>query len=113
MAVNTDRILRKKRRIRSTIFGTKETPKISVYRSNKYIYAQAIDDEQRITIASVHSMKSTEGTKSNKSKEAGKELAVALVKKGVKKAVLDRGPYIYLGRVKAFVEGLREGGLKI
>lgn len=113
MAVTTDRILRKKRRVRSTIFGTHDRPKISVSRSNKYIYAQAIDDLKRVTIASVHSVAKKEGTKSLKSKEVGKELAQMLVKKGIKKAVFDRGPYVYLGRVKAFVEGLREGGLQI
>ena len=113
MAVTTDRIVRKKRRVRSRIFGTHDVPKISVNRSNKYIYAQAIDDEKRVTIASIHSMKKTEVTKSDRSKEVGKELAQMLVKKGVKKAVFDRGQYIYLGRVKAFVEGLREGGLQI
>lgn len=113
MAVTTDRILRKKRRVRSSIFGTSDVPKISVNRSNKYIYAQAIDDAKRVTIASIHSMNKKEGTKSNRSKEVGKELAQMLVKKGIKKAVFDRGQYIYLGRVKAFVEGLREGGLQI
>lgn len=113
--INTNRILRKRRRTRAKIFGTNEIPKISVHRSNKYLYAQAIDDAKRITIvaSSSHSKVKAKVSKSDQSKEVGKELAQKLIKKGIKKAVFDRGEYIYLGRVKAFVEGLREGGLQI
>lgn len=116
-SINTDRKLRKKRRIRSKIVGTTAIPKVSVYRSNKYLYAQAIDDIKRSTLASSSSQllvkKDGKLSKTVQSKEVGKILAQKLMKKGVKKAVFDRGPYGYLGRVKAFVEGLREGGLEI
>ncbi len=115
--ITTDRVLRKKRRIRAKVFGTQEIPKISVYRSNKYFYAQAIDDVKRVTLAATSSTKigkkDSSLSKTLESKEVGKLLAEKLMKKGVKKAVLDRGPYLYLGRVKAFVEGLREAGLQI
>ena len=117
MGVTIDRIVRKKRRARSKIFGTSDVPKISVFRSNRYLYAQAIDDAKRTTIVSSSSNKKSSSkekvVKTNQAKEAGKELAQKLLKKGIKKAVFDRGPYVYLGRVKAFVEGLREEGLQI
>lgn len=110
--------LRKKRRVSSGIKGTKERPRISVFRSNKYIYSQAIDDEQQKTIASFSSLVLRKKTKNKKSKSeeaklVGFELAKILKEKGIKKAVFDRGIYRYHGRVKALAEGLREGGIEI
>jgi len=117
--ITFDRLLRKKRKVRSKIEGTAERPRISVNRSNKYIYAQAIDDEKRITIASFSSLqlvKKNKVEKINKSQHAllvGKELAVLLKDKKILTAVFDRNQYIYMGRVKKIAEGLREGGLII
>lgn len=117
--INFDRISRRKRRISSNISGTKEKPRISVYRSNKYIYAQAIDDEARTTICSASSslLKKDKGyMKAKKSKEAkqvGLLLAKALKEKKIETGVYDRGAYAYNGRVKLLAEGLREGGLQI
>lgn len=117
--ITFDRILRKKRKVRSKIEGTALRPRISVNRSNKYIYAQAIDDEKRVTIASFSSLqlikknKTQKNSKSNHALLVGKELAALLKSKKVSTAVFDRNQYIYMGRVKKVAEGLREGGLII
>lgn len=119
--INTtiDRKQRRKRKIRAQIFGTKEKPRLSIFRSNKYIYAQAFDDEGRKTIASFSSLdlkkakKFEQGKKTDHAKVIGVEFATILKKKGVTQAVFDRNVYAYKGRVKALAEGLREGGLTI
>lgn len=116
--ISLDRKLRRKRRISGDIFGTKEKPRISVFRSNQYIYAQAIDDEKRTTLASASSLalnKKEKGEKKNKTEEAkrvGVLIAEALKSKHIEAGVFDRGMYAYNGRVKALAEGLREGGIK-
>lgn len=116
MTVNYNRISRRKKRVSSNIRGTAECPRISIYRSSKYIFAQAIDDVKRVTLASVSSKqtsKKTEESKTLESKAAGIVLAEKLKKAKVARAVYDRGPYAYNGRVKAVAEGLREGGIQI
>ncbi|MBI2051532.1 50S ribosomal protein L18 [Candidatus Roizmanbacteria bacterium] len=101
------------------IQGSKDRPRISVFRSNQYVYTQAIDDENRVTLVSASSLTLNgrkERQKIKKSEEArvvGNELAKKLKKKGIKAAVFDRGSYSYLGRVKSLAEGLREGGIEI
>lgn len=109
---------REKRRlsIRSKIFGTAETPRLSVFRSNKDIYAQIIDDEKANTIAEFSSKKlkrEKNTTKIQKSFEVGKEISKISLDKGIKSVVFDRGGYRYHGRVKAVADGAREGGLKL
>lgn len=117
--INLDRKLRRKRRISSNIFGTSNRPRISIFRSNKYVYAQAIDDEIRKTILSFSNSdlkKDTDfkkGKKIEDSKKVGIGLARKLIDNKIKTAIFDRGSYAYNGRVKAIAEGLREGGLKI
>ena len=117
--ITFDRLLRKKRKVRSKIEGSAERPRISINRSNKYIYAQAIDDAKRVTIVSFSSLqlvKKDKIEKINKSQQAlmvGKELAKLLKEKKVTRAVFDRNQYIYMGRVKKIADGLREGGLII
>jgi large subunit ribosomal protein L18 len=109
-----NRIERRKRRIRAKLVGTKDRPRISVYRSHKYIYAQAIDDEGRITVGSYTSMKVPDANKKTKSEEAkqvGIELAGILKNKKISHAIYDRGQYAYNGRVKELAEGIREGGI--
>jgi len=113
-----DRKLRRKRRVRAKIKGTATRPRISVFRSNKYIYAQAIDDEKGVTLASFSSLvwRKKTGKKLRKTEEArlvGLELGKILKEKGITEAVFDRGCYQYHGRVAAVCEGLREGGIKI
>lgn len=110
-----DKYTRRKIRVRSKLFGTGERPRISVFRSNKYIYVQAIDDKKRQTLLSQSSpkLKEQKSPKVEQAKLVGKALAKALTKKGVKMGLFDRGPYPYKGRVKALAEGLREGGIQI
>jgi large subunit ribosomal protein L18 len=110
--VNTDRKLRRKRRVSSNIRGDVEKPRVVVFRSNRYIYAQAIDDTARVTLASASSKGAT-GKKGDQAKAAGLKLAEKLKEKKIIKAVFDRSSYTYLGRVKSLCEGLREGGIKI
>ena len=108
---------RRKKRVSSNFWGTKSVPRISIYRSNNYIYAQAISDEDRKTLASFSSlqMKKTaaDAKKQDQAKQVGQELAKLLLKKDIKTGVFDRSSYPYLGRVKQVAEGLREGGIKI
>ncbi|MFA6017353.1 MAG: 50S ribosomal protein L18 [Patescibacteria group bacterium] len=117
--INFDRKLRRKRRISSNIHGTSDRPRISVFRSSRYIYAQAVDDVARKTILSFTNTdlkKETDfkkGKKSDDSKKIGVGLAKRLIEKKILNGVFDRGSYAYNGRVKAVAEGLREGGLKI
>lgn len=111
--MNQDRILRKTRRVRRKIQGSKDMPRLSVFRSNKYMYAQLIDDEKQQTILGIseEKLEKAEGAKLEKSKQLGLLLAKQAISKKIKKVVFDRGRYIYKGRVKAFAEGAREGGL--
>ncbi len=100
------------------IKGTKERPRISINRSNRFIYAQAIDDSNRKTVASFSSLqlareKKLTGKKVEQAKTVGLELSKLLKEKKISEAVYDRGQYGYKGRVKALAEGLREGELKI
>ncbi len=120
--ITTDKKLRRKLRVRSKIIGTAIRPRISVFRSNRYIYAQAIDDEKRVTLAAFSSLQLRknneirETNKKNKKEEAmlvGLNLAKNLKEKEVSSAVFDRGIYAYKGRVKFLAQGLREGGIKI
>ena len=117
--INFDRRSRRKKRISSNIIGTKEKPRISIYRSNRYIYAQAIDDTSRSTVASVTSLllkkdkAYVKAKKTDEAKQVGLAFAKTLKEKKIGKGVFDRGSYAYNGRVKALAEGLREGGLKI
>lgn len=115
---HTSRVARRKKRVSSNIFGTKDRPRIVIFRSNKYTYAQAIDDEARKTMVSFSSQQlakkeSSKHKKSESAHQVGVELAKMLQEKKVTKGVFDRSMYTYLGRVKAVAEGLREGGLQI
>ena len=99
-----NRVQRKVKRVRAKLQGTGDRPRISVFRSNQFIYGQAIDDLKRVTIAAA---------KGTDPKAIGVELAEKLKKAKVKKALFDRGRYLYHGRVKIFAESLRENGITI
>lgn len=100
------------KRVRAKVFGTSERPRLSVFRSNKHIFLQIIDDSQGRTIVSASDLKTKKkSTKTEIAREVGKALAQEAVKKGIKKVVFDRGGYKYHGRVRAVAEGAREGGL--
>jgi|SRR6218665_471405 len=104
-----------KRRIRKKITGTTQVPRLSVFRSNKQIYAQVIDDSKGVTVASASSYKNKAADKKNKVGQAavvGKEIADKAQKAGVETVVFDRNGYLYHGRVKSLADSAREGGLK-
>jgi large subunit ribosomal protein L18 len=106
---------RRHRRIRGKVAGTAERPRLAVFRSNKGIFAQLVDDENGKTIAGASWLglpKSFKGTKTEQAEEVGKAIAAAAKKAGIEAVVFDRGGYLYHGRVKALADGAREGGLQ-
>ena len=117
MSVTTTRQARERRhrRIRGKVAGTAERPRLAVFRSNKGIFAQLIDDDSGRTIAGASWLglkKSFKGNKTEQAAEVGKALAEVAKKAGIESVVFDRGGYLYHGRVKALADGAREGGLK-
>jgi large subunit ribosomal protein L18 len=106
--------LRRHRRVRGKVSGTAERPRLVVFRSNRGVEAQLVDDTVAKTVASASWLqlpKSFKGTKTEQAAEVGKRLAAAAKKAGIESAVFDRGGYLYHGRVKALADGAREGGL--
>ena len=107
--------LRRHARVRGKISGTAERPRLSVFRSEKNIYAQIIDDVKGVTLVSASTIEAAfEGIGSNKeaAKKVGKAIAEKALAKGIETVVFDRGGYIYHGRVSELAEGAREAGLK-
>jgi len=107
---------KRKLKVREKVFGTSQRPRLSVFRSNKYIYAQLIDDSKGTTI--VDTQKETKDLHINKTKvQAALELGILLAQKAKKlnidKATFDRNGYKYHGRVKSIADGVREGGIKL
>lgn len=101
-------------RVRKKIQGTSSRPRLAVYRSNRSIYCQLIDDLNGVTIAAASSLEKdcqSEGTKTDQSKIVGKVLSERAKAKGIEQVVFDRGGYLYHGRVKSLAEGARENGL--
>ena len=106
---------RRHRRVRGKLFGTAERPRLVVFRSNRGIEAQLVDDLEGRTLAAASWLqlkKSFKGSKTEQAAEVGKLLAQGAKKAGVETAVFDRGGYLYHGRVKALADAAREGGLK-
>ena len=102
-------------RIRKKLTGTTEIPRLAVYRSNKDIYAQIIDDAKGTTLVAASSREKgfkANGKRVEVSTKVGKQLAEKAIGAGITSVVFDRGGYLYHGRVKALAEGAREGGLK-
>jgi large subunit ribosomal protein L18 len=114
----TDTRMRRKKRIRKDVQGTTERPRLTVFRSNKHIYAQVIDDDTRQALATASTLsKAVAATLEGKNKIArakavGEALAKVAKDKGITKVVFDRNGYAYHGRVSALAEGAREGGLE-
>jgi large subunit ribosomal protein L18 len=110
--------LKRKKRIRKKVFGSQEKPRLCVFRSTRYIYAQVIDDTAGHTLASASSMEKDakghleKGNKAAVAKYIGKIIAERSMEKGIKKVVFDRNGFLYHGRVKAVSDGAREAGLK-
>lgn len=105
-----------KYRIRKKIFGNEEAPRLTVFRSNKQIYAQLINDNDGKTLVSASSRDKSFGEKSGAkavlAKEVGKLVAEKAKEAGIEKVVFDRNGYLYHGRIKSLADGAREGGLK-
>lgn len=111
----TQRRTRIRQRIRKKVSGSGSIPRLSVFRSNKEIYAQLIDDVSGKTLASASSLDkdiAKEGTKSDVAKAVGAALAQKAGAASIETCAFDRGGYLYHGRIKALAEGAREGGLK-
>jgi large subunit ribosomal protein L18 len=111
---NRERRTRIKQGIRRKLEGTTERPRLSVFRSNKGIYAQIIDDLKGVTLAAASTTELGDKTTLNmeSSKSVGKKIAEKAVSSGIETIVFDRNGYLYHGNIKAFAEGAREGGLK-
>ena len=107
--------IKRHKRVRAKVSGTPERPRLNVFRSEKNIYAQIIDDVNGVTLVSASSLEkdfNVEGTKSDAAKKVGMNVAERAKAKGIENVVFDRGGYVYHGRVKALAEGAREGGLQ-
>ncbi|NLN97533.1 MAG: 50S ribosomal protein L18 [Eubacteriaceae bacterium] len=109
--------VRRHTRVRKKISGTSEKPRLNVFRSNKHIYAQIIDDETGRTLVTSSTLdagvkEGLEGDKKTVAKVVGADIAKKALEQGIESVLFDRGGYIYTGRVKELAEGAREGGLK-
>jgi large subunit ribosomal protein L18 len=106
-----------KRRIRGNVFGTAEKPRLSVFRSNKQISAQIINDVTACTLVSATSrnkeISAEKATKTEKANKVGKLIAKLALEAGISQVVFDRNGYLYHGKVKSLADGAREGGLKL
>jgi large subunit ribosomal protein L18 len=105
---------RRHRRVRKKVSGTAERPRLVVFRSNRGIFAQLVDDDSGRTLASASwlSLSGFKGTKVDQAAEVGKLLAKEAKAAGIERVVFDRGGFLYHGRVKALADGAREGGLE-
>ncbi|HCC60172.1 MAG: 50S ribosomal protein L18 [Candidatus Staskawiczbacteria bacterium RIFOXYC1_FULL_37_43] len=115
MSVKQEKRARRQKKIRSKIHGTKERPRLCVFRSQNHIYARLIDDAESKVLLSVSDMEIKSAKKSAKSesaKEVGKLIAKKALEKKIEKVVFDRAGFVFHGRIKALAEGAREGGLK-
>ncbi len=110
------RRLKIKFRVRKRVLGSDEKPRLSVFRSNKQIYAQLINDDKGVTLAAASSTDKAfaekKGNKTEAAKQVGKLLAEKAKEAGIENVVFDRNGYLYHGRIKSLAEGAREGGLK-
>lgn len=99
-------------KIRKIVAGTNQRSRLAIFRSNKYIYAQLIDDQKGVTLAAESDLKIKEGNKKERAFVIGKKLAQKALKQQIKTIVFDRGGFLYHGRVAEVARGAREGGLK-
>lgn len=104
---------KRKLRVRGNIFGIASKPRVSIFRSNRYLYAQAIDDQRGVTLASVDGKKLGVGNNKENAKEVAKVFADNLKKAGISEVIFDRNGYIYHGVVASFADALRENGITL
>ncbi|HEV7424685.1 MAG TPA: 50S ribosomal protein L18 [Candidatus Paceibacterota bacterium] len=112
MQKKTDKRIRLKRKIRTKIFGTSTRPRLSVFRSNKFIYAQVINDLTGKTLAQASDIKMKKGTKTERAKEVGKVISEVCKTGKIEQVVFDRNGFKYTGRIKTVADEARAGGLK-
>ena len=112
MQNKTDKRIRLKKKIRTKILGTEARPRLSVFRSNKFIYAQIIDDVAGKTLVQANDVKIKTGKKTERAKEVGRAIAVACLQNKIKKLVFDRNGFKYTGRIKLVADEARAGGLQ-
>ena len=112
MQNKTDKRIRLKSKIRAKIKGTDARPRLTVFRSNKFIYAQAINDLTGKTLAEASDVKIAKGTKTERAKEVGRAIAASCIQAKIKKVVFDRNGFKYTGRVKLVADEARAGGLE-
>lgn len=112
MQNKNDKRIRLKKKIRVKIKGTKERPRLSVFRSNKFIYAQVIDDVKGKTIVQASDIKMKKGTKTERAKEVGRLIAEICLKEKINKIVFDRNGFKYTGRIKLVADEARASGLE-
>lgn len=104
--------MRRHARVRSRVIGSAQKPRLAVFHSNKYVYAQLIDDAAQNTIAAVDSRSIKEGSKQEKAGKVGEEIAKKAIQAGIEKVVFDRGGFQYRGIIAAVADGARKGGLQ-
>ncbi|MFA6006733.1 MAG: 50S ribosomal protein L18 [Candidatus Paceibacterota bacterium] len=111
---NSKKLKRDRRhtKIRTRVFGTSAKPRLAVFRSNAFVYAQIIDDEAGKTLLAASDLKMKDGTKLARAEKVGETIAVAAKAKKIGTVVFDRGGFIYAGRVKAVADAARKGGLQ-
>ncbi|KKT01157.1 MAG: 50S ribosomal protein L18 [Candidatus Nomurabacteria bacterium GW2011_GWF2_43_8] len=112
MANKQDKRIRLKKKIRAKIRGTEARPRLTVFRSNKFIYVQVINDMTGKTLAQASDVKMTKGTKIERAKEVGRAIGEACGKEKIKKVVFDRNGFKYTGRIKLVADEARASGLK-
>lgn len=110
--IKNQKFERRRERTRAKISGTAERPRLSIFKSHKYIYTQLIDDTKGVTLAAADSREVKSKVPADKAKDTGLHLAKKALAAKIKKVVFDRGGYIYAGKIKLVAEGAREGGLE-
>ena len=111
-AAKTQKRIRRHARIRARITGTATRPRLAVFRSNRYIYAQLIDDENRVTVASADSRSEKGAHARERAAAVGAKIAEAAKKKGIERVVFDRAGFQYQGIIAALADGARNAGLR-
>jgi len=109
---NTELRARRHRRIRAKVIGTAERPRLSVFRSNRFLYAQVIDDERSVTLVSASSRDTKKKSQMEQAKMVGERIAAAASGKGITKVVFDRGGFGYAGVIRTLADSARAGGLQ-
>ena len=110
--LKTEKRKRRRNRVRAKIAGTAKRPRLAVFKSNKYIYAQIIDDDSHNTIAATSSLKMGANKLIENAEKVGKEIAKKAQEKKIKEVVFDKGGFMFTGKIKALADGARKGGLK-